>query len=144
MKEVSFDRERRKEKITVAELAAHRGRTIDEYLNELIAIHLERETFNNRHDVLKALSKLGFNTDTFAALLPVLEPPMKRRHKIVHESDRNPANEHGHGTPRKIDAGEVGRWVDDVEEFIDAVLRRLQSKEPVAGRLARKRLDRAK
>jgi hypothetical protein len=129
---VSFDRERRTSKISVEELAAHRGKTIQRFLCEIVNAHVERQSFNNTTDIANALQVLGLSVQEtqFDSLAPSIGAMIERRHKIAHESDRPHPKSREYGRPVPLAVSDVVAWVDNVERFSRNVLDCLIRKKP--------------
>lgn len=77
----------RAEKFDLEALNAHRGKTVDQVIQDSIAGYLDRESFGSSTDVDKALRQMGLDTTPFKSLYADLDRMMKRRHRIVHEAD---------------------------------------------------------
>lgn len=78
------------DKISMPELAAHRGKTVDDLIRENVDRHLERSNFNNIPQILQALEAMDIDPATIAPFKNDLNALMERRHFIAHRVDRNP------------------------------------------------------
>jgi hypothetical protein len=105
------------EQIRVAAPEQFRGKTIDELIDICISNHLSRRTFNSKEDIVAALGPLGLNEGDYASYYSDIEAAVKRRHKIVHESDRTAHGTSTHGTPASLTEQEVTAWVRAVSGF---------------------------
>jgi hypothetical protein len=77
----------RAEKVDLGALNSHRGKTVDQLIQESIEGYLDRESFGSCADVDKILRKMGVDTTRFKSFYADLDRMMKRRHRIVHEAD---------------------------------------------------------
>ncbi len=78
-------------KISLGELASHRGKSVDDLIAGAVRSHLEDfQSFNDLGEVKKSLRQCGISQDQLDAnnfgSIPEL---IKRRHNIVHRADRN-------------------------------------------------------
>lgn len=83
---------------------------------ELANIHIR--SFNNSGEVRRALSQLGIKNGNAWESVGKLTPLMKRRHKIVHQSDRERLGDKDHGKPTPMLESAVETWIDTAEAFI--------------------------
>ena len=109
-------------KVDVAYLAGHRGKTVDDVISDCVALHLEQRTFNNIGDLKTALRELGFKNHGFEESCEKLRPAIQRRHKIVHEGDREAYDNDTHGVRHPIRANEVEEWLNALREFGNLLL----------------------
>ena len=77
----------RAEKFDLGALNAHRGKTVDQLIQESIEGYLDRESFGSCADVDKVLRQMGVDTTPFKSFYADLDRMMKRRHRIVHGAD---------------------------------------------------------
>jgi hypothetical protein len=77
----------RAEKFHLGALNAHRGKTVDQLIQESVENYLDRESFGSCADVDEILTQIGLDTAPFKPLYADLDQMMKRRHRIVHEAD---------------------------------------------------------
>jgi hypothetical protein len=119
----------RKERISVEELAAFRTLSVEELLEQSIAAHLQRRSFNDTNEVVDALTLIGVRKTTYENALPDLSKMIKRRHKIVHNGDRIDLDADTHGKPLPISDVEVSRWKRNVTAFGEALLTELTPKK---------------
>jgi hypothetical protein len=68
-------------------LNAHRGKTVDDLIQESVENFLDRESFGSCADVEEVLTQIGLDAAPFKPLYADLDQMMKRRHRIVHEAD---------------------------------------------------------
>lgn len=136
LEDVLFNQESRQQVITVAQLANHRHKSVRAYLCELCDAHLSRTTFNDAKDVIRALKTLGQDVNDFRSFLSPIGTMMSRRHKIVHESDREPPGVSSHGQKLPIDNSDVEKWTTAVNDFVLRLLDRLDPKKTKRPRAA--------
>jgi hypothetical protein len=84
---VGTSRSGRAEKFHLGALNAHRGKTVDQLIQESVENYLDRESFASCHDVEEVLTQMGLDTAPFKPYYADLDQMMKRRHRIVHEAD---------------------------------------------------------
>ena len=68
-------------------MAAHRGKTVDDLIQESVESYLSKQSFGSCADVEEILRQMGLETKPFKYFYPYLDGMMKRRHRIVHEGD---------------------------------------------------------
>jgi RiboL-PSP-HEPN len=111
------DASRNVENIKVSGLNMFRGKSVDELINICISNHLDRRSFNSKEDIIAALGPIGLQPNDYSTYYAEIDAAVKRRHKIVHESDRNSHGTDSHGKLIGIGAEGVSGWVDAVKEF---------------------------
>jgi len=84
---VGTSRSGRAEKFHLGALKAHRGKTVDQLIQESVESYLDRESFSSCGDVNEVLTQMGLDTVPFKPFYADLDQMMKRRHRIVHEAD---------------------------------------------------------
>jgi hypothetical protein len=84
---VGTSRSGRAEKFHLGALTAHRGKTVDQLIQESVENYLDRASFGSCADVDEVLTQIGLDTTPFKHLYVDLDQMMKRRHRIVHEAD---------------------------------------------------------
>lgn len=111
-------------KVTLGDLNAYRGKTVDELISESVRAHLDQyQSFNDLGDVKKALKQCGILAATVDAKsfdrLPEL---VSRRHNIVHKADRNEvAGGQGNHRTKSLGKGTVESYVASVKALRDFV-----------------------
>ncbi|HEY4328890.1 MAG TPA: hypothetical protein VGN88_04080 [Phycisphaerae bacterium] len=80
--------------------------------------------------LLDAIESLGLKKTDFEALATLVAPAMKRRHRIVHNSDRNRPNKTDHGKPQGLNDNEVAHWARAVGSFENKVVEKIQESTP--------------
>jgi len=114
----------RAEKFWLSELAAFRGQSVEDVVRDSIASMLERSNYNNTADVAGSLERAGIKVNSLTTLGD-LNDPMMRRHKIVHQADRQEQPGKGYGPAGPIDKPTVATWIDAVEAFAKEVMKLL-------------------
>lgn len=113
-------------KILLGDLAAHRGKSVDEMIKASVHAHLEHSNFNNTADIAAILQKVGVDVSKVSAPFVVLEALMDRRHQIVHRADRQQSVVgSGDHEIRGINKQTVREWASAVHAFGSAVLAEL-------------------
>ncbi len=108
-------------KYTIGDLVQHRGKSVDQVLDESIDQWLDKHSFNHADDIRGMLTELGMPVDCFSATYEKLDRMIERRHLIVHRADRT-----GDGSVAAITPEDVTSWVDNVEEFMRRAIYQLQ------------------
>ena len=108
---------RGKDKITLGELSAHKGKTVDALIEEAVSSHLVAySSFNDLGEVKKALIQCGIADATVDAHdFGRMGEMISRRHNIVHKADRDEAAR-GRGNHKTKSIGKP-----TVEKYIQAV-----------------------
>jgi hypothetical protein len=109
-------------KFAVADLVAHRGKSVDELLRESVLAHLLESNFNHPGELASALTKIGFPETLLDPHRDQLGPMMARRHWIVHRADRNDQGGSGQHHARSLGQATVQTWLDVVRAFGQDVL----------------------
>lgn len=78
-----------KDRISMSELARHRGQSVDELIAARISAHLDESNFNNPRDLVHALERCSLDTSLLDPYRKKLAAMMQRRHLIVHRADSN-------------------------------------------------------
>ncbi|NUQ51360.1 MAG: hypothetical protein HUU19_01530 [Phycisphaerales bacterium] len=115
----------RAEKFWLSDLATFRGQGVDQVIAESIDEMLDRSNYNDLGDVSRVLALAGVNDVAVDAAKARLAPAMARRHKIVHQADRQDQPGKGFGPATPIDKPTVSDWIDDVEHFVTEVFKHL-------------------
>ncbi len=108
-------------KYTIGDLVQHRGKTIDEVLDESIDQWLETHSFNHADDVRGMLTELGIPVNYFEQTYGKLDQMIERRHLIVHRADRR-----NDGAVTPITPDDVELWARNVEDFMRRAIYQLQ------------------
>ncbi len=109
-------------RLTLADLAAHRGLLVEDVIRDSVDAMLEYSNFNNTSEVAGSLDRVGIDPkpllDRDARALDAL---MKRRHWIVHRLDRNPASGRGHHAALPLSKAAVDRWARVIHDLGAAI-----------------------
>lgn len=110
-------------KFTLGTLATHRGKTVDELIEESTNASLERSNYNNANEVSNLIQSLGLNTAPLSQFMPTLTIAMQRRHQIVHRADAISHPQPGRGNHRvaSISPKKLEAWILNTERFAAAV-----------------------
>jgi hypothetical protein len=119
---------KRKEQISMSELAQHRGKLVDHLIGEQIDAYLAKSNFNNVPDLLDALERSTLEKSLMTPYKKDLAAMMSRRHRIVHRADHNQdAGAPGQTRTLRIAVKTVATWKNTVETFCSAVLDKLEA-----------------
>src|SRR5690554_4754107 len=112
------DEVKARDKISVSELAEHRGKTVDELIDERISAYLKRSNFNNIAELNTALRRMALDTSIINPYKPDIITMMTRRHLIVHRADydEGAAGSGQPQTPRSLSVKTVTAWENVVSE----------------------------
>lgn len=97
-------------KFFLGELLPFRGRTVDDVIQESQREYLSRATYNSVDDLYSLLTKYGLKKKHFDPYLDDIAAITKRRHRIVHQADRNEAKGKGQHQFQSIGKSTVYRW----------------------------------
>lgn len=115
-------------KITLGELSAYRGKTVDDLIEDAVKSHLEEfQSFNDLGEVKRALERCGIRHEALEDFnfgeLPAM---ISRRHNIVHKADRNDAaGGQGNHKTKSISKPTVVKYVHAVKTLRDFVTEEL-------------------
>lgn len=109
------------QKFPLGELAQHRGKTVDALIDESVAAHLERATYNNAGELKAVLKRLGADASALENDIQAVARMMKRRHQIVHRADRDESAGSGHHQAHALSQLQVNEWIDAVESFVSKI-----------------------
>lgn len=112
-------------KITLDELAQHRGKTVEQLVIESVEASLLKSNYNKVSDIKTALEKIGLPSTLLDPVRDKLGPLMQRRHWIVHRADRNEVKGSGHHATRSLQQSAVEKWLQAIEKFGADVLNSL-------------------
>lgn len=127
LNEIPFCGQRGRAKpISLGELSRHRGRTVDDLIEESVRSYLESFSVNNGPEIDAFLRNVGIAEprDFHQELnFGVLCSAIKRRHHIVHQADKNPIRgRRGHHAAQPISRDLVAEWLGVIERFIIALI----------------------
>lgn len=114
--------------LSVSQMLAHKGRKVDELIQDAITFHLEQSSFNNVRQVQLAMHALGVNFSEFNHEINALAAAMSRRHRIVHYADLNEKRGRGQSRHNSLSPRMVKVWVTNVEKFSESLLAQFDSR----------------
>lgn len=109
-------------KFHLGNLAAYRGRTVDEVIKDSVDVSLERSNYNNCDEVVGLLASVGLNPAPLQQYMPGLDSAMKRRHQIVHRADANPDTGRGRHKVSSISPRNLDDWIVNLNAFVRDLL----------------------
>lgn len=112
----------RPEKFYLGKLVLHRGKFVDDLIEESVIAYIERSNFNNTQEISALLTSIGIDVSKVKKVFPDLEKMMKRRHLIVHRADRIEKKGQGKQIAQSINATDVNRWIKTTKSFMGLVL----------------------
>ena len=113
-------------KFFLGELAAFRGKRVDEVLTESVQAHLEKSNYNNLGEIRALLNGIGVDESSMTPFFAALQELTDRRHQIVHRADRQPrVVGSGDHQIRGINRQTVRGWAQAVRAFSDALFAQL-------------------
>ena len=114
--------DKNREKLTLAELAEFRGKSVDAVIAESINKYLETATYNNVGDIVRALDILEVKVTIPGELKSKLTAMIVRRHNIAHRADLSRPDEDGARTDQPISYSLVYEWAASVDNLGTIVL----------------------
>ena len=112
----------RPEKFFLGKLASHRGKSIDQVIDESVVQYLERSNYNNTQEIAALLSSIGLDVSYVSKAFPELEKMIRRRHQIVHRADRVSIKGKGKQYAQTLSSAVVKRWISNTRTFMSRVL----------------------
>lgn len=112
----------RSDRFNLGKLVQHKGKLVEEVIRESVSEYLERTSFNNVHDIVHLLERLGFETSPCKKFFPKIGEMTNRRHRIVHQTDRIKFNGTSNFTLQAISVEQVNSWIFTTSEFIITLL----------------------
>lgn len=109
----------RADKVTLVQLARHRGRTVDDLIRHAVEAHLERRSYNNIWELQRFEERTSLVIEWPDEHRTAILAMMKRRHLIAHRADQNPD---GRPWLFPLDAEIVERWEQAVRWYGRRVL----------------------
>jgi len=119
----------RADRFSLGELVEHRGKTVDQLIDESVESHLERSNYNNCTEIVGLMEKVGLEAKPVERFFPDLDRMMQRRHQIVHRADCSSASGRGRHRAVSISQKTVEHWTRIVTEFHQAILYQIQQQE---------------
>lgn len=120
LKNISFlgSEGKHKEKISLGELLAFKGKSVEDLIKESITESLASTSFNNFSDIMSWSRKANIDLSLFTEQ-DKLEKLISRRHKIVHEAD-NSRSDGGYGLA-PIKEITVREWIATVCNLVKVI-----------------------
>lgn len=115
----------RRDRVTLTDLASHRGKSVDDVVRESVNAYLERSNFNNVADVKTAMQRAGLDFEAIAPQASSLAAMMTRRHQIVHRADRQEIGGSGNHAAASLGISTVEAWISAVEATCKAIVAQL-------------------
>jgi hypothetical protein len=124
LEQVPFaDTEGRGIKLSLGQLTRYRNATVQDVIWRSVTEYLDRTSYNNTTDVASAAARLGVDVQPLRVFFPQIETLMQRRHRIVHEADRQERRSRGHHRTRSISLQAIQQWSESVEKFGQQLIR---------------------
>lgn len=115
----------RPEKFFLGKLVSHKGKTVDEVIEESISHYLERTTYNDTQEIAALLVNIGVDVSKVNETFPALDQMMRRRHQIVHRADRVEGKARGKQYAQSLNPAVVTKWIESTRKFMGKVLSQL-------------------
>lgn len=112
--------EGRAEKFTIAQLKVHEEMLVKDLISKSVAAHMQKVSFNDTKDIFNNLRKIKIDTSALTNAESI-NNMIKRRHKIVHEMDKNPEVGRGNHGAASIGLPTVNAWMETVELWVDQI-----------------------
>jgi hypothetical protein len=113
-------------KFLLGDLAAHRGKTVDQLLADSVNAYLERSNYNNTAEIAALLAAIPVDVANVNAQFSELQEMMERRHQIVHRADRQmQVSGSGDHEIRGINKGTVRGWAASARAFCNSLFAEL-------------------
>jgi hypothetical protein len=112
----------RAEKFLLGNLVTHRGKSIDQVIEESVSQFLERSNYNNTQEIASLLKNIGVDVSQVSSFFPKLDKMISRRHQIVHRADRVEVQGKGKQYAQSIRPADVKQWINATELFMYSVL----------------------
>ena len=112
-------------KFQLGDLAAFRGKLVDDVLAESVEAHLEHSNYNNIGEIVSLLNAIGLDVGE-GEFFAELQALMERRHQIVHRADRqSKVIGRGDHEIRGINRQIVRAWAQAVRNFSESLFAQL-------------------
>ena len=125
-----FGSEGRAEKFDLGSLSSFKDDSVRDLIRKSIGEHMGRTTYNNPGAVKALLKDVQIAPDHDRCSWDAVGNLMARRHKIVHEADRNPKTGRGHSRSEPLSQETVNRWLKAVEGLVKEILRANEDGNP--------------
>lgn len=122
------DYDPRKTKFDLGELLEHKEKKISELINISVVKYLDSESFNNTTDINSALLNINlYVDDSIKKHYSDLDKMIKRRHKIVHQADKNNLQDLSNHNLETIDLQTVEQWQKTVDQFVLETVKKIRN-----------------
>lgn len=108
-------------KYKVMELLDYREFTVDELLKESLKDKTSYLTFNEYSQIVSSLNEVGIHINDKYDKQELIDGYIKRRHKIVHEGDKNENKGSGNYRTASINATQLNSWIEAADELINLI-----------------------
>lgn len=112
----------RPEKFFLGKLGAHRGKSVQQLIDESITSYVGNLTVNNTTEISGLVRKVGVEPETVNGEFAQISELVQRRHHIVHQADRNDVGGYGNHRAKALHPHTVEEWIAAVERFVNSVL----------------------
>lgn len=107
-----------KEKFSLGALVQYKEVSVKDVISQSITAYLERSSYNNVNEIASLFASIGLsNTVLLRGKGAMLTAMMRRRHWIVHRTDKNQKTGPGQHRALSLSKGSVEDWVRTVESF---------------------------
>ena len=110
----------RAEKFFLGALLEFSGKSVDDLISESVQKHMTRVSFNDFSEICAWLKKININLTNFSGA-GTINTMIKRRHKIVHETDANRNSGSGNHYAASINLTTVKSWEGAVCELVQRI-----------------------
>ncbi len=121
-------RSQRGEKFSLGHLNEHRGKTVDDLIEESVEAFLDRSNYSNTTEVAALMKDLRLDPHCVEHLFADLDRMMRRRHEIVHRADCSTVTGRGRHRANTITQSTVEKWINVVVDFQQSVLYEIEMK----------------
>jgi hypothetical protein len=115
----------RAEKFSLGKLVKHRGKTVQQLLDESVEQHLEQSTYNNPNEIVGVLKAIGIDLRGQDWVLRNLGAMIQRRHAIVHRADMLEIKGKQRLEATPLEPKTVLTWIQATSTFVLLVFGRL-------------------
>ena len=112
--------ENRPEKFMLGTLLTFSDRMVSELISDAVQKHMSRVSFNDYTDICSWLDKIQIDLSGFKES-DLVNNMIKRRHKIVHETDANQKNGSGNHYATPINLQTVKAWENATVSLINEI-----------------------
>lgn len=124
----SSDYDPRKTKFELGELIEHKDKNVSEIIHLSIIKYLDGESFNNTTDINSALLNINLQVDeNIRKHYTELDKMIKRRHKIVHQADKDNLKNLSNHKLETIELQNVELWQKTVDQFVIETIKKLRT-----------------